>query len=94
MQHDDATPGSDQAASTLPAVPIPPQQRQQLLSQLPADLAATFQAAADTLHSTADALVSLRECWLVHASLCGSCLRVKTIAALVYELFCTLQMLC
>lgn len=59
MQQDDALPQNDQPSDALPAVPMPPQKRQQLLGKLPADLAPTFQAAADTLHSTADAQVSL-----------------------------------
>lgn len=60
MQEDDAGPHDEQTPpQKLPTVPIPPQQRQQLLGKLPADLEPVFQAAADTLHSTADAQVRL-----------------------------------
>lgn len=57
LQQDEAMPQKKQASSSLPSVPIPPQDRQHLLGQLPADLAPAFRAAADTLHNTADAQV-------------------------------------
>ncbi|DBA76463.1 TPA: hypothetical protein ACH3X2_008532 [Trebouxia sp. C0005] len=48
--------GQDQAR--LPAVPIPAQDRQQLMSRLPPDIAPVLKAAADNLSNTADAQVS------------------------------------
>ena len=48
--------GADQAG--LPAVPVPAQERQQLLSRLPADIAPALKAAVDGLSNTADAQVS------------------------------------
>ena len=57
-QEEQAPPSSaglDQAA--LPAVPIPAQERQQLLSRLPPDVAPLLKAAADGLSNTADAQV-------------------------------------
>ncbi|KAA6426767.1 MAG: hypothetical protein FRX49_03092 [Trebouxia sp. A1-2] len=45
--------GQDQAR--LPAVPIPAQDRQQLMSRLPPDIAPVLKAAADNLSNTADA---------------------------------------
>ena len=47
--------GPDQGG--LPAVPIPAQERQQLLSRLPPDVAPSLKAAADGLSNTADAQV-------------------------------------
>ena len=58
MQHDDAMPHKNQATNSLPSVPVPPQERQHLMGQLPTDIAPAFQAAADTLHNTAEAQVS------------------------------------
>lgn len=57
-QEDQAPPssaGPDQAG--LPAAPIPAQERQQLLSRLPPDVAPSLKAAADGLSNTADAQV-------------------------------------
>ena len=59
MQHDDAMPPKDLATASLPSVPIPAQEKQHLMGQLPTDMLPAFQAAADTLHNTAEAQVSL-----------------------------------
>ena len=48
--------GQDQGR--LPVVPIPAQERQQLMSRLPPDIAPVLKAAADSLGNTADAQVS------------------------------------
>ncbi len=52
--------GQDQGR--LPAVPIPAQERQQLISRLPPDIAPVLKAAADSLSKTADAQVSAAPC--------------------------------
>ena len=49
---------SVQDQGRLPAVPIPAQERQQLMSRLPPDIAPVLKAAADSLSNTADAQVS------------------------------------
>jgi len=57
---DEQVPGSSggQEQGRLPAVPIPAQERQQLMSRLPPDIAPVLKAAADSLNNTADAQVS------------------------------------
>ena len=68
-QEDNASLGaSSQDSSGLPAVPMPPQDRQTLLSRAAADLAPALKTAADSVNNTADAQVwtSLANIEIVH----------------------------
>lgn len=57
--HEDgaSTSSTKQEDGGLPVVPIPPPDRQLLLSRLPADVAPTLKAAAESLSGTSDAQV-------------------------------------